>query len=60
MRTGYELDANWERAFQVRGYQDNLYWRGQGGESVAGKAKGVLIGGLKKRNAETEQEETGQ
>jgi len=44
VRTRYELDANWMRT--GNGYskfaatKPILNWRGQGGESVAGKAKG--------------------
>ena len=61
VRTGNELGTSFLRTrnklFKSAASKPILDWRGQGGESVAGKTKEFLIGGLKKRNAETEQEE---
>ena len=54
----YEQGTSWARAFETRGYQARFDLAGLGREVGCREDKReVLIGGLKKRNAETEQGE---
>ena len=45
---------NWQRAFRVRGYQAHLEF--EAGNRPQGRQRKALLGGLKKRIAETEKD----